>query len=51
MTQLVVHRVAYWLLLQAPSGAGWRFSRFRIMRIAGDWWLPRWYSLGARLEQ
>lgn len=45
-----VDRLALWLLLRVPSGAGWRYSRVRIVRAAGDWWLPHWYGLGVSLE-
>lgn len=49
-TPMIFNRAAYWLLLHIPSGAGWRFSRFRLVRRLGDWWLPRWYGLGVRME-
>lgn len=41
---------ALWLMLHVPAGAGWRYSRFRLIRCVGDWWLPRWYSIGVGLE-
>ncbi len=42
--------VAFWIMLHIPTGAGWRYSRFRLVRVVGGWWLPRWYSLATAAE-